>query len=178
MTSPRIGDREVLYKNEHQEIYRVEADFGAFKKRYSVVDTGHRAGIVVVRGDCVLLVRQYRLLIDDTSWEIPGGRVDEGETPEMAAVRECLEETGIHCLNTKPLIFYHAGLDTFHNPTYLFYCENSTEVVVSQKTNPQEVSGLEWVPLSRCIEMIFEGRIVDCFSIVALLTYRTLTGRS
>ena len=28
-------------------------------------------------------------------WEFPGGRVEVGESPEEAAVRECLEETGI-----------------------------------------------------------------------------------
>ena len=29
-------------------------------------------------------------------WEFPGGRIEPGETPEAAAVRECLEETGLH----------------------------------------------------------------------------------
>ena len=63
-----ISSREILHTNPHQQVYRVAADFGGFKKEYYVTDTGVRAGIVAVREDAVLLVRQYRLLINDVSW--------------------------------------------------------------------------------------------------------------
>ena len=56
--SPRVGPREKVYENPYQQIYRVEADFGEFVKEYFVTDTGDRAGIVVVRNESVLLVRQ------------------------------------------------------------------------------------------------------------------------
>lgn len=42
----------------------------------------------------VILVRQYRYAIDRFIWELPAGSVDEGESPEAAAVRECHEEIG------------------------------------------------------------------------------------
>ena len=38
-----------------------------------------------------MLVRQYRYLVNQLAWELPGGKVDEGETPEQAAVREAIE---------------------------------------------------------------------------------------
>ncbi len=37
----------------------------------------------------------------------------------------------------------------------------------------REVSGWEWISLERCIDMIFEQKIVDSFSIAALLSYHT-----
>jgi ADP-ribose diphosphatase len=42
----------------------------------------------------VIIVEQYRAAIDRTTWEFPAGRVDEGESAEDAARRECEEEVG------------------------------------------------------------------------------------
>lgn len=42
----------------------------------------------------VTLVRQYRYAVLRFLWELPAGSVDEGETPEQAARRECHEEIG------------------------------------------------------------------------------------
>jgi ADP-ribose pyrophosphatase len=176
MEKPTIGTKQVVYRNKYQQIYQVRADFSSFSKEYFVIDTGEKAGMIVVRGDQVLLVRQYRLLIDGLSWEIPGGKVDEGEAPVDAALRECLEETGVRCLDPQPLLFYHAGLDTSNNPTYLFHTEQIAEGREPEQIHAQEVSGAEWVPLARCIEMIYTGEIVDSFSVIGLLAYHNRHG--
>jgi bis(5'-nucleosidyl)-tetraphosphatase len=56
----------------------------------------HAAGVVVVRGTAdelrVLLLRAYR------NWDLPKGRLEPGETPLQAAIREVREETGLSAL--------------------------------------------------------------------------------
>jgi ADP-ribose pyrophosphatase len=42
----------------------------------------------------VILVRQYRVAVNQWLWELPAGSVEEGEAPEAAARRECHEEIG------------------------------------------------------------------------------------
>lgn len=59
--------------------------------------------------DRLVLIRQFRYPINDYIYELPAGLIDEGETPNVAAMREYWEETGLtlHPLNlddsvTKP----------------------------------------------------------------------------
>jgi ADP-ribose pyrophosphatase len=43
----------------------------------------------------VILIRQYRYAVNAFLWELPAGSVDEGESPEEAARRECHEEIAL-----------------------------------------------------------------------------------
>ena len=168
-----IEPQEIVYQDRNQRIQRILARFDGFNKEYYVSDHGRRAAIVAVRNGEILLVRQYRLIINALSYEIPGGRVSENETPEAAAIRECLEETGVQCLNLKPLIGYHPSLDIWKNYTQVFYSEELEEI--AKDSSDRRV----WIPLARCIDMVFAQQIVDSLSIVALLAYHTLrTGQT
>jgi 8-oxo-dGTP pyrophosphatase MutT (NUDIX family) len=120
MTAPRMGPRQVVYENSCQQIHRVKADFGDVRKEFSVNVQGRRVGAVIARDAKILLVRQFRILIQRLSWEIPGGKMDPDETLQSGAARECLDETGLRCRNLKSLLFFHPDLDTFGNPTHLF----------------------------------------------------------
>lgn len=159
------------YSNRFMDIRHTQADFGSFRKDYYVVDLGPRAGIVALRDGCVLMTRQYRFLIDGYSWEIPGGRVDAGETPEVAAVRECLEETGVRCAGLQPLAVYYPGLDNFDNRTTLFWSEE-TESVKPFVVDEAEVVEIRWIALSECLERVFRGEILDALTVTGLLAYQ------
>jgi len=173
MTRPQIGPHELVYENDFFQIVRVPVDFGDFTKEYYIREDGVHVGLLVIRDESVLLVRQYRVLIDDLSWEIPGGGIDEGEEPEQAAIRECAEETGLLCRNLKPLIKFELGLETIHNPSWVFYTDDF-EVSEGMSQDPREVVQSHWVPVDDCIDMIFAQQISSSFSIVALLAYQAI----
>lgn len=167
----KILDERVIFENQFVKLYSVKADFGSFTKEYFVTDWGQRVGILILRNESVLLVRQYRFLINQQSWEIPGGKVEDGEALEDAAIRECLEETGLKCKNLQPLFSYHPGTDVLSNYTHLFY---ATEFEVSGSGDIQEIDNCVWMPFSKCMEMIFSNQIVDALTVTALMSFKIL----
>jgi 8-oxo-dGTP diphosphatase len=116
------------------------------------VSDGQRRLLVVVA--CALIDADNRILLSERPagkalaglWEFPGGKLDEGETPEAALIRELREELGIEtraaCL--APLTFASHGYEGFHLLMPLYICRRYEGI-------PQGREGqrLKWVRASQ-----------------------------
>ena len=114
------------------------------------------AGGVVVRRQQVLLIR-IRTRGGRAVWTFPKGRIEAGELPVTAALREVREETGYHCRVVAPL----------HPPTrYRFIVQGQRILktvhwflmVPTRKAgryNPREVEEARWVPLPEAYDKLF-----------------------
>ena len=166
----RITKPATTYQCPFMTVTHQRAEFEGFAKDYFVVNFSRRAGVVVVREGNVLLVQQYRLLINAESWELPGGTIEADEGLQEGLIRECIEETGVRPSDMKRLLDYYPGLDNVDNPTALFYSERS-EVIGDFKKRHGEVTAVVWIPLEESLHMVFDGRILDVMTIAGLLAY-------
>ncbi len=170
MKKPVLSLATELLKTQFLTIKRFQADFGSFRKDYDVVVFGPRAGVVAVQNDKILMTKQYRLLPNTWSWEIPGGTVDDGELPELAAQRECLEETGVYCCDLQPLLTYYPGLDNVDNKTSLFVSRNVKQAHAFVPSE-SEVTEVAWLSTDDLLTKIGHGEIGDAFTLIAILSY-------
>ena len=161
------GERD-LYVSPWVRLSLVDVEVpGDRRYEHHAVHAADAAGVLVADpGRGVLLLWRHRVLADEWAWEIPGGMVDDGETPEEAAHRECIEETGWapgplrHAYRFRPI----AGLSTqtFH----VFTATGAEEV---GRPDPTESERVAWVPLDEVRELVRGNGMVDALSVIAVL---------
>lgn len=84
-----------------------------------------------------VLVKQYRHGIQRVTIEVPGGLVDPGEDPAVAAMRECFEETGYRAREALPLGVVTPNPALFTNRLFSFYATNVERQRAVQNTSTE-----------------------------------------
>ncbi|MGI9521341.1 MAG: 8-oxo-dGTP diphosphatase MutT [Hyphomicrobiaceae bacterium] len=104
------------------------------------------AGALVDRDDRVLIAKRPIGKTFAGLWEFPGGKVQAGETPEMALIRELNEELSIVVCDTciAPFTFASHSYDTFHLVMPLYLCRTWDGEIL-----PREGQEIAWVRAMR-----------------------------
>jgi 8-oxo-dGTP pyrophosphatase MutT (NUDIX family) len=104
------------------------------------------------------MIRQYRHGSREVTLEIPGGLVDPGDTPENAAARELLEETGYHAEDVVKLGVSNPNPAIFNNRCYTFVTRNVTKVCDPKPDQTEDIE-VVLIPLVDIPELIRKGKI-------------------
>jgi len=115
----------------------------------------------------VLLIRQYRYAANDELWELPAGRIDEGEDALSAAKRELAEETGYAASEWMPALLYYASPGFLDETMSMFAARGLRRGKASPEEDECITSRL--VPLSQAVRWVMEGKIHDGKAIAGVL---------
>ena len=118
------------------------------------------AAVVAVDGaGRVCLVRQYRHGVTDFLWEIPAGKLDPGEAPQVCAVRELAEETGVAAGRWTSLGQFLPAPGIFTEVIHL-YLARDLEVGTPAPDADEELE-IQWLPLGEAVERVLRGEWND-----------------
>ncbi|MFM1952675.1 MAG: hypothetical protein RJA33_1469 [Actinomycetota bacterium] len=114
-----------------------------------VIDTTGKLGLLIGRRD------QKDSSGKKILWSLPKGHIEEGETPEQAALREVAEETGIQSEIEKSLgvidFWFMAGGKRIHKTVHHYLFRESGGLLAAQESEVDEVA---WFPLDEIIEKL------------------------
>jgi ADP-ribose pyrophosphatase len=115
----------------------------------------------------ILLERQYRHAAQSMMWELPAGRIDDGETPLTAAKRELLEETGYRARQWKRILHFYVS-PGFLDETMTIYLASGLKAGTAQPEADEKIA-VRFFGLSEAKEMALQGRIRDAKTIAGIL---------
>ncbi|MBV2356686.1 NUDIX domain-containing protein [Streptomyces sp. J2-1] len=162
------GERD-LYDNQwvKLQLWDVEPP-GVERFEHHVVKLQHVAITAVVDDqERVLMMWRYRFVPGRFGWELPGGIVDEGESPADAALREVVEETGWRPSALEHVVTYQPMVGMVDSPHEIFVSHGAEKV--GEPTDLEEAGHIEWVPLSDIPGLMAQGELLGSGTLVALL---------
>jgi ADP-ribose pyrophosphatase len=115
----------------------------------------------------VVLIRQFRPSVGDMLLEIPAGRLEPGEAPEVCVRRELEEETGFRAGAVEPLGQMWTAVGFCDEVVHLFLARDL--VPVQRNLDPDEFIEVVRFPLTEIMKMLAGGEIRDGKTQLALL---------
>lgn len=110
---------------------------------YYVMDARDWVIVIPVKNNNFLMVKQWRHGEKALSIEFPGGVIDEGENPEIAAARELEEETGYKAGKLTKLGSVNPNPALFSNHLHVFLAEDLTSTGIQHLDDDEFVNYLE-----------------------------------
>lgn len=122
--------------------------------------------VIAIVDEYMYFVKQFRFAPDEILLEIPAGKIEVGEAPEVTAEKELKEEIGGVARDIKKLHEFYVSPGFSNELVYLY--EASGITLESQALEDDEFLELEKIHVSKLSELLKSGRVRDAKTIVAI----------
>jgi nudix-type nucleoside diphosphatase (YffH/AdpP family) len=178
------------YQRISEEVLHDFGFFGIAKRTFheSTTDTtfartlvthiGAVAVLPVFDNNDVVLIEQYRATIEEPSLEVVAGRRDvDGESPEMCAHRELLEEVAVQASELSSLGYTYSSPGVTNEKLFLYLAQGCEFVEANEPDGIEEqLAVVHTMPITNALDMVMDGVIVDAKSVVTLLRAAHMLG--
>ncbi|MGN7942036.1 NUDIX hydrolase [Virgibacillus sp. 6R] len=157
-----ISSKEI-FKGRVIDLYveEVQLPNGNKSTREIVKHPGAVAVIAITPENKIVMVEQFRKPLGRTIVEIPAGKLEKGEKPEVTAKRELEEETGYTCSDLRPLISFYTSPGFADELVHLFITEKLVKLKELAQLDEDEFLDVKEVTLEEAMEMVQNQQIYD-----------------
>ncbi len=173
---PYTTRRRRVYSGKRISLELIELEVAGRKYVKEVVL--HRGAVVIVprlANDKFLVLKQYRVAVNDWVIEFPAGTLEEGEKPEECALRELEEETGFRANRITFLGAFYASPGYTSEKLYAYLAEDL--VRTEARREPTEFIETLELSLRELLSVIAEGKIGDGKTLASILLYLEKTSK-
>ncbi|MET3696195.1 ADP-ribose pyrophosphatase [Bacillus oleivorans] len=163
--------RDEIFKGRVISLHvdEVELPNGKTSKRELVRHPGAVAVIPILANGNILMVEQFRKPLERAIVEIPAGKLEPDEEPELTAKRELEEETGYQCDNLEHLISFYTSPGFADEIIHLYVATGLSKAENPLTADEDEFVNLLEVSLQEAEEMIVSKQIYDAKTAYAIL---------
>ena len=146
---------------------------GGISYREIVEHNGGAVMAALTEDKKLIMVRQYRKPAGKVILEVPAGKIDPGEKPMDAAIRELKEETSYTASKMELLTEFYPSVGYSEEKLYLYLCTGLTPGETCFDEN--EAIDIEEIQLDKLFKMAMCGEIDDAKTLIAILMVKSLT---
>jgi 8-oxo-dGTP pyrophosphatase MutT (NUDIX family) len=163
-----VSDSQPLYRGKVVNVYRDEVQLpNGHRETLEIVrHPGGASAVAIDAEGRVCLLRQYRHSVGAWIWELPAGRLEPDEPPDVTAVRELEEEAGYRADRWQSLGRILSSPGVFDEIIHLYLAQELTAVGTRQE--PGELIEIHWIAFASAMQMIASGEIEDAKTIAGL----------
>ena len=170
---PELKQSDTVYKGR---VFTITVDILKFAdgRQLKMECVRHPGSVVLLpmaAADRIVLVRQYRYVVDRWLWELPAGTLEPDESLEAAALRECHEEIGKIAGHARKLLTLFPSPGFCNEAMNFFLLTNLRDPLPDDAVahqDPDEILNVKEFALEEVREMVRRGEIADMKTAVGM----------
>ncbi|WP_018660536.1 NUDIX hydrolase [Heyndrickxia acidiproducens] len=152
----------------HLKVLDVKLPDGKTSKREVIYHPGAVAVLAVTKENKIVLVEQYRKAAERALIEIPAGKLEPGEEPVKAALRELEEETGYACEKLEPVTAFYTSPGFADEWIHLYLATGLEKLANPKATDDDEFVEITEFTREETRQLLASGKICDAKTLIAI----------